>query len=177
MDPNQFPIQEQSGRIAPVSVTFPGLYCTDSRPRARWYRLQGLPLVRSECGYPQCNSSFVITRGSAMPSSMDLPVRFSKAHKKRQQRQWNSLLHCVHAFYARQVKCLMIRPQRYMQKHHAKKTRNSIQIIPKDSNPKTRRPPKNHRYDHQRCSYPCTSARFCPIFSHSALSFFITAGA
>ena len=38
-------------------------YCTDSRPRARWYQLRGLPLVGSECVFPQCNSSFVITPG------------------------------------------------------------------------------------------------------------------
>ena len=42
---------------------------TDSRPRARWYQLRGLPLVGSECVCPQCNSSFVITRGSDKPSA------------------------------------------------------------------------------------------------------------
>ena len=43
-------------------------------PRALWYPLRGLPLVASEfC--PQRNSSFVITRGSDMPSAMDLSVR------------------------------------------------------------------------------------------------------
>ena len=45
-----------------------------ARPRARWYQLRGLSLGSSECVCPQCNSSFVITLGSAMPSAMDLPV-------------------------------------------------------------------------------------------------------
>ena len=38
-----------------------------ARPRARWYQLRGLPLVGSECVCPQCNSPFVITRGSDIP--------------------------------------------------------------------------------------------------------------
>ena len=66
------------------------VYCTDSRPRARWYQLRGLPLVGSECVCPQCNSSFVITRGSAKPSAFGLPVHLSRAHKKRKQKKWNS---------------------------------------------------------------------------------------
>ena len=49
------------------------------------YQLRGLPLVGSECFRPQCNSSFAITWGSAMPSAKDLPVRISRAHKKRRQ--------------------------------------------------------------------------------------------
>ena len=35
-----------------------------------WYQLRGLPLVGSDCVCPQCSSSLVITRGSAMPSAM-----------------------------------------------------------------------------------------------------------
>ena len=57
-----------------------GKLCTVSRPRARWYQLRGLPLVGSECVCPQCNSSFVITRGSAKPSAFGLPVHLSRAH-------------------------------------------------------------------------------------------------
>ena len=57
----------------------PGV-CTDSRPRARWYQLRGLPLVCSESFFPQCDSSFVITRGSAKPSAFGLPVHPSRAH-------------------------------------------------------------------------------------------------
>ena len=49
-----------------------------ARPRARWYQLRGLPLVGSQCVSPQCSSSLVITRGSATPSAMDLPVHLSK---------------------------------------------------------------------------------------------------
>ena len=53
------------------------LKCTDSRPRSRWYQLRGLPLLGSECVCPQCNSSFVITRGKCqaigvMPSRLSL---------------------------------------------------------------------------------------------------------
>ena len=62
-----------------------------ARPRARWYQLGGDPLVGLECVYSQCNSSFVITRGGAMPSAADLPAHISRAHKKRQQRRWNSV--------------------------------------------------------------------------------------
>ena len=42
-----------------VRVHVPGTcyICTDSRPRARWYQLRGLPLVGSECVCPHCNSS------------------------------------------------------------------------------------------------------------------------
>ena len=50
-----------------------------ARPRARWYQLREFPLVGLECVCPQCNSSFVIARGSAMPSVMDLPVRISRS--------------------------------------------------------------------------------------------------
>ena len=40
-----------------------------------------LPLVGSECVCLQCNSAFVITRGSDMPSAMDLPVRITKSRE------------------------------------------------------------------------------------------------
>ena len=56
----------------------PALYCTDSRPRARWYQLRGLPLAGSECVCPPCNSSFVFTRGSAKPSAFGLPFIFQE---------------------------------------------------------------------------------------------------
>ena len=52
--------------------------CTDSRPRAR-YQLRGLPLVGSECVCPQCDSSFVVTRGSAKPSAFGLPVHLKSS--------------------------------------------------------------------------------------------------
>ena len=61
-----------------------------ARPRARLYQLRGLPLVGSECGCPQCNSSFVITRGSAMPSTMDLPVRISRPQKLKRNANHDS---------------------------------------------------------------------------------------
>ena len=54
--------------------------CTDSRPRARWYQLRGLPLVGSECVCPQSNSAFVIARESAKPLAFGLPVHLSRAH-------------------------------------------------------------------------------------------------
>ena len=72
-----------------------------ARPRAWWYQLQGFPLVGSDCVCPQCNRSFVFSRGSAMPSAIDLPVHLSRAHKKRQHRQWNSLTNRIQPFYAR----------------------------------------------------------------------------
>ena len=40
----------------------------------------GLPLVGSECVCPQCNGSFVITRGSTKPSAFGLPLHLSRAH-------------------------------------------------------------------------------------------------
>ena len=52
-----------------------------ARPRARWYQLRGLSLVGAECACPRCNSSFVITRGSDMPSAMDLPVRITRSQE------------------------------------------------------------------------------------------------
>ena len=54
-----------------------------ARPRARRFQLRGLPLMGSERVCPQCNSSFVITRGSDMPSSRSY-LKISRAHKKRQ---------------------------------------------------------------------------------------------
>ena len=84
------------------------LPCTDSRPRARWYQLRGLPLVDSECVCPQCNSSFVITRGvpshrrSAFPSISQELTRNAK-RKSGTPVTVNSPT----------VKCPMVRPQRY----------------------------------------------------------------
>ena len=77
-----FPASEkQAGHVWAVSRTYPiQLNYTDSRPRARWYQLRGLPLVGSECVFPQCNSSFVITRGSAKPSAFGFPVHLPRAH-------------------------------------------------------------------------------------------------
>ena len=77
-----FPASEkQVGHVWAGSRTYPiQLNCTESRPRARWYQLRGLPLVGSECVCPQCNSSFVITRRSANPSAFGLPVHLSRAH-------------------------------------------------------------------------------------------------
>ena len=60
-----------------------------------------LPLVSSECVCPQCNSSFVSTRGSAMTSAMDLAVHLPRANKKHQERQWNSLTNFVQLLYVR----------------------------------------------------------------------------
>ena len=74
-------LREASRSRWTVSRTCPiQLNCTDSRPRARWYQLRRLPLVGSECVCPQCNSHFVITRGSAEPSSFGLPVHLSRGH-------------------------------------------------------------------------------------------------
>ena len=64
-------------------------YCTDSRPRARWYQLRGLSLVLSEYVCPQCNGPFVITRGSAKPSAFGVPVHLPRARLKRKPRKWN----------------------------------------------------------------------------------------
>ena len=77
-----FPASEnQVSHVWAVSRTYPiQLNCTDSRPRARWYQLRGFPLVGSECVFPQCNSHFVITRGSVKPLAFGLPVHFSRAH-------------------------------------------------------------------------------------------------
>ena len=77
-----FPTSEkQVDHVWAVSRTYPiQLNCTDSRPRARWYQLRGLPLVGSECVCPQCNSYVVFTRGSAKPSALGLPVHLSRPH-------------------------------------------------------------------------------------------------
>ena len=67
--------EKQVGHVWAVSRTYPiQLNCTDSRPRAWWYQLRALPLVGSEYVCPQCDSSFVITQGSAKPSAFGLPV-------------------------------------------------------------------------------------------------------
>ena len=52
-----------------------------ARPRVRWYQLRGLPLVGSECVCLQCKSSFVIARGSDMPSAIDLPARITRSQE------------------------------------------------------------------------------------------------
>ena len=77
-----FPAPEkQVGHVWAVSRIYPiQLNCTDSGPRGRWYQLRGLPLVGSECVFPQSNSSFVITRESAKPSAFGLPVQLLRAH-------------------------------------------------------------------------------------------------
>ena len=72
--------EKQSGRVWAAIRTYPiQLSYTDSRPRARWYQLRGLPLVGLECVFPHCNSSFVIIRGSAKPLAFGLPVHLSRA--------------------------------------------------------------------------------------------------
>ena len=83
-----------------------------ARPRAWWYQLRGLPLVNSECVCPQCNSSFVVTRGSAMPSAMNL----YHPSLKSLQATPTSALELPYKLYPTvvcAVICPMIRPQRY----------------------------------------------------------------
>ena len=80
---------------------------TDSQPRARWYPLRGLPLVDSECVCPQCNSYFVITRGSAMPAAFGLPVHRSRVESQREK------VHLPSQVKSPTVKCPMVLPQRY----------------------------------------------------------------
>ena len=85
------PSEKQVGHVWALSRIYPiQLNCTDSRRQARWYQLRGLPLVGPECVCPQCNSSFVIARGSAKPSAFGVPVHLSRAQKKRKQKRWNS---------------------------------------------------------------------------------------
>ena len=81
-----------------------------AQPRARWYQLREHPLVGSECVCPKCNS-FVITRGSAMPSAMDLSVCISRSQElTRSANSKNGTpAKCTLTFY---VKCPMMRPQR-----------------------------------------------------------------
>ena len=67
-----------SGKLMNVWV------CTDSRPRARWYQLRGLPLVGSDCVCPQRNSSFVITRGSTKEK------KWNSRHSKFSNRQMSN---------------------------------------------------------------------------------------
>ena len=45
-----------------------------------WYQLRGLLSVGSEYICPQCNSSFIATRGSDMPAAMGLSVHLSRGH-------------------------------------------------------------------------------------------------
>ena len=77
-----FPASEkQVGHVWAVSRRYPiQLNGTDSRPLARWYQLRGILLVGSECFFPQCNSSFVITQGSAKPLAFGIPFHLSRAH-------------------------------------------------------------------------------------------------
>ena len=91
-----------------------------ARPRARCYQLRGLPLVGSECACPQCNSLFVITRGSdmssAMSSAMDLPVPFVSQDLKSSQETAIATIELPDKMYPAilcTVKCPMVRPQRY----------------------------------------------------------------
>ena len=88
-----FPVSEKLvGHVWAVSRTYPIHFnCTDSRPRSRWYQVRGLPRVGSECFFPQCSSSFAITRGSAKRSAFGLSVHLSRAHDKSTQKKWNSL--------------------------------------------------------------------------------------
>ena len=89
-----FPASEkQVSHVWAVSRTYPiQLNCSDSRPRARWYQLRGLSLVGSECVCPQCNTSLVVTRGSAKPSasiSQEAPLKSSQETQTK-QKKWNS---------------------------------------------------------------------------------------
>ena len=85
-----------------------------ARPRARWYRLRGLPLVGSECVCPQCNSSFVIARASNMPSVIDLPVRISSLKSSQETSIMTiELPDKMYPTILCRVKCPMPRPQRY----------------------------------------------------------------
>ena len=94
------------------------LVCRLARPQARWYQLRGLPLVGSECVCPQCTCSFVIARGSDMPSAMDLPVRITRSQELTTNANndngtpWVS--YKMHPTILCTIKCLMIRPQRYI---------------------------------------------------------------
>ena len=76
------PRQEYSQTKVPSSM------CTDSRPRARWYQLQGLPLVGSGCVFPQCNSSFV-SHGE-VPSHRRSNFASVSQELRRKQNKWNS---------------------------------------------------------------------------------------
>ena len=87
-----------------VSRTYPKqLKCTNSRDRgALYYQFRGLPLADSECVCPQINGAFVLTRVSAMPSAVDLPVRISRSQEltrnHKYDNEWNSLRKYIQSF-------------------------------------------------------------------------------
>ena len=84
-------------------------------PRDRWYQLRGLPLVGSECVCSQCkisNSSFVITRGSAMPFGHE-PSRPSLTSSQETRAANVELPGKLYPTVLYTVKGPMIRPQRY----------------------------------------------------------------
>ena len=85
--------------------------CTDSRPRPRWYPLQGLPLVGSECVFPQCNSSSL--------SHGEVPSHLRSAFPSISQeltRNANRKSGTPVTVNSPTVKCPMVRPQRYTTK-------------------------------------------------------------
>ena len=82
--------------------------CTDSRPRPRWYPLQGLLLVGSECVFPQCNSSSL--------SHGEVPSHLRSAFPSMSQeltRNANRKSGTPVTVNSPTVKCPMVRPQRY----------------------------------------------------------------
>ena len=85
-----------------------------AQARAQWYQLRRLPLVGSACVHPPCNSSFVVTRGSVMPSAMDLPVRISSAQElPRNANSDSATPDEIHPTLICTVKCPIKQPQRY----------------------------------------------------------------
>ena len=102
------------------SVMDPPVHISRSQELTRnankwWYQPRGFPLVGSECVFPPCDSSFVITGESAMLFAMD---RFPFVYQDLQSSQEAPTTAEGHPQNMYQtilftVKCPMVSPQRY----------------------------------------------------------------
>ena len=92
------------------SLQYRSTNCTDSRPRARWYQLRGLPLVGSECVRPQWNSS--LSHGGLSHSRL-WTFPFVSQELTTNAINWSGTSWQKVSSFICTVKCPMIRPQRY----------------------------------------------------------------
>ena len=103
-----FPASEKPvGHVWAVSRTYPPqLNCTDSRPRARWYQLRGLPLADRPPAFPfifqelnrnsnRKSGTPVTAKSPTVKSPIVQPQRYSRHHLKQfSMRRFLTLL-CV----------------------------------------------------------------------------------
>ena len=92
-----------------VSSTYPiQVNYTDSRPRARWYQLRGLPLVGSECVCPQCNN-LSLSHGEVPSHRRSAFPSISQELTRNANRKSGTPV----TVNSPTVECPMVRPQRY----------------------------------------------------------------